>query len=148
MWTLTECFVKLLWDTDELSVRMTTMILSFAVLDQDMLIASPKALHLVGVLLPLFDHEDNGQGQLLSILLFCKLVTVLLEENKKALKTHMRCSLLLLFFYCHDENPRCRDMADDISPAIHSLANQTFYIVQAVEGAPSSILENLCYPCP
>ncbi|XP_063276327.1 uncharacterized protein LOC134562728 [Prinia subflava] len=46
----------------------------------------------------------NGKVQLVSILLFRKLVTVLTEKDKKALKTHVCRSLLLLFFHCHNEN--------------------------------------------
>ncbi|TRZ05691.1 hypothetical protein HGM15179_021416, partial [Zosterops borbonicus] len=46
----------------------------------------------------------NSQVQLLSILLFRTLVTVLVEKDKKVLKTHVRHSLVPLFFHCHDEN--------------------------------------------
>lgn len=69
---------------------------------------SPEQLMPRAFFLPFI--QDNGQGQLPSILLFRKLVTVLLEENKKALKTHMRRSLLPLFFYCHDENPQVAEV--------------------------------------
>ncbi|XP_053818390.1 uncharacterized protein LOC128798676 isoform X2 [Vidua chalybeata] len=49
---------------------------------------------------------DNSQVQLLSILLFQTLVSLPLEKDKKALKTHVRQSLLPLFFHCHDEDGR------------------------------------------
>ncbi|XP_064285387.1 uncharacterized protein LOC135305581 [Passer domesticus] len=105
MWSLTESLVELLWDADGEIVSMTVMLLSFIILDNDMLIPSPMALQLVEALLPLFDHE-NSQVQLLSILLFRTLVTLPQEKEKKALKTHLRQSLLPLFFHCHNENQR------------------------------------------
>ncbi|XP_064285391.1 uncharacterized protein LOC135305585 [Passer domesticus] len=105
MWSLTESLVELLWDADGEIVSMTVMLLSFIILDNDMLIPSPMALQLVEALLPLFDHE-NSQVQLLSILLFRTLVTLPQEKEKKALKTHLCQSLLPLFFHCHDENQR------------------------------------------
>ncbi|CAN8179862.1 unnamed protein product [Coccothraustes coccothraustes] len=103
MWSLTESLVELLWDADGEIVIMTVMLLSFIVLDNDMLMPSPIALQLVEALLPLFDH-DNSQVQLISILLFRTLVTHPEEKAKKALKTPLRQSLLPLFFHCHDEN--------------------------------------------
>ncbi|XP_053858218.1 maestro heat-like repeat family member 5 [Vidua macroura] len=105
MWSLTESLVELLCDTDGEIVSMTVMLLSFISRDKDMLIASSIALQLVEVLLPLFDH-DNSQVQLLSILLFQTLVSLPLEKDKKALKTHVHQSLLPLFFHCHDEDGR------------------------------------------
>ncbi|XP_023773392.1 maestro heat-like repeat family member 5 [Cyanistes caeruleus] len=103
MRSLTESLVALLWDADGQIVRMTIMVLSFIVLDKDMLIPSPIALQLAEALLPLFDH-DNSQVQLVSILFFRSLMTVLTEKEKKALKSHVHQSLLPLFFHCHDEN--------------------------------------------
>ncbi|CAN8180334.1 unnamed protein product [Coccothraustes coccothraustes] len=103
MWSLTESLVELLWDADGEIVIMTVMLLSFIVLDNDMLMPSPIALQLVEALLPLFDH-DNSQVKLISILLFQTLVTHPEEKAKKALKTPLRQSLLPLFFHCHDEN--------------------------------------------
>ncbi|XP_053824230.1 uncharacterized protein LOC128802060 isoform X1 [Vidua chalybeata] len=105
MWSLTESLAELLCDADGEIVSMTVMLLSFISRDKDMLIGSSIALRLVEVLLPLFDH-DNSQVQLLSILLFQALVSLPLGKDKKALKTHVRQSLLPLFFHCHDEDGR------------------------------------------
>ncbi|XP_064557789.1 uncharacterized protein LOC135442178 [Zonotrichia leucophrys gambelii] len=57
------------------------MLLSFIILDNDMLMPGPITMQLLEALLPLFDHE----------------------KEKKALKTPLRQSLLPLFFHCHDE---------------------------------------------
>ncbi|XP_053857679.1 uncharacterized protein LOC128820871 [Vidua macroura] len=105
MGSLTESLVELLCDADGEIVSMTVMLLSFISRDKDMLIGSSIALQLVEALLPLFDH-DNSQVQLLSILLFQTLVSLPLQKDKKALKTHARQSLLPLFFHCHDEDGR------------------------------------------
>ncbi|XP_064250258.1 uncharacterized protein LOC135283405 isoform X2 [Passer domesticus] len=103
MWSLTESLAELLWDADGEIVSMTVMLLSFIILENDMLIPSPMALQLVEALLPLFDH-DYSQVQLLSILLFRTLVTLPQGKEKKVLKTHLRRSLLPLFFHCHNED--------------------------------------------
>ncbi|XP_053789808.1 maestro heat-like repeat family member 5 isoform X1 [Vidua chalybeata] len=105
MGSLTESLVELLCDADGEIVSMTVTLLSFISRDKDMLIGSSIALRLVEALLPLFDH-DNSQVQLLSILLFQTLLSLPLEKDKKALKTHVHESLLPLFFHCHDENGR------------------------------------------
>ncbi|XP_053789933.1 maestro heat-like repeat-containing protein family member 6 [Vidua chalybeata] len=105
MWSLTESLVELLCDADGEIVSMAVMLLSFISRDKDMLIGSSIALRLVEALLPLFDH-DNSQVQLLSILLFQTLLSLPLQKDKKALKTHVRQSLLPLFFHCHDEDGR------------------------------------------
>ncbi|XP_064256871.1 uncharacterized protein LOC135287493 isoform X2 [Passer domesticus] len=112
MWSLTESLVELLQDTDGEIISMTVMLLSFIILDNDMLMPSPMALQLVEALLPLFDH-DYSQVQLLSILLFRTLVTLPQEKEKKALKTHLRQSLLPLFFHCHDENQRVAEVSQE-----------------------------------
>ncbi|XP_023803317.1 maestro heat-like repeat-containing protein family member 6 [Cyanistes caeruleus] len=103
MWSLTERLVELLQDADGERVRMTVMVLSFIVLETKKLIPGPIALQLAEALLPLFDY-DNSQVQLVSILLFRTLVTVRVEKEKEALKSHVHQSLLPLFFHCHDEN--------------------------------------------
>ncbi|KAI1236948.1 hypothetical protein IHE44_0014166, partial [Lamprotornis superbus] len=124
MCSLTGSLVELLRDRDGEIVTMTVMVLSFIVLEKDMLIPSPIALQLAESLLPLFDHasshlnpvqpmlrsfflpfiQDNSQVQLVSILLFRTLVTLLMEKEKKALKQHVQQSLLPLFFHCQDKN--------------------------------------------
>ncbi|OWK49557.1 hypothetical protein RLOC_00013629, partial [Lonchura striata] len=133
MWSLTESLVELLWDADEEIVSMTVMLLNFIILDKDMLIPSPIALQLVEALLPLLDHactklspmqlmlrsflipfiQDSRHVQLLSILLFRTLVTFPEENEKEALKTHVRHSLLPLFFHCHDENQRVAEASQE-----------------------------------
>ncbi|XP_056371605.1 translation initiation factor IF-2-like [Oenanthe melanoleuca] len=82
---------------------MAVMALSFIVVENDKLIASPITLQLAEALLPLFDH-DTSQVQQVSILLFQALVTLLLEKEEKALKTQVQQSLLPLFIHCHDKN--------------------------------------------
>ncbi|XP_053789689.1 uncharacterized protein LOC128783127 [Vidua chalybeata] len=113
MWSLTESLVDLLCDADGEIVSMTVMLLSFIFWDKDTLIPSPIALQLVEALLPLFDH-DNSQVQLLSILLFQALLSLPLEKDEKALKTHVRQSLLPLFFHCHDENRRVAEASQEM----------------------------------
>ena len=56
MWSLTESLVELLRDTDGEIVRMTIIVLSFIILENDTLIPRPITLQLAEVLLPLFDH--------------------------------------------------------------------------------------------
>ncbi|XP_068034861.1 maestro heat-like repeat family member 5 [Anomalospiza imberbis] len=112
MWSLTESLVELLWDADGEIVSMTVRLLSFIFWDKAMLIPSPIALQLVEALLPLFDH-DNSHVQLLSILLFQTLVSLPLEKEEKALKTHVRQSLLPLFFHCHDENQHVAQVSQE-----------------------------------
>ncbi|XP_053860562.1 maestro heat-like repeat family member 5 [Vidua macroura] len=113
MWSLTESLVELLRDADGEIVSMTVMLLSFIFWDKDTLIASPIALQLVEALLPLFDH-DNSQVQLLSILLFQALLSLPLEKDEKAQKTHVHQSLLPLFFHCHDENRRVAEASQEM----------------------------------
>ncbi|RMC03401.1 hypothetical protein DUI87_20598 [Hirundo rustica rustica] len=103
MWSLTESLVKLLKDPDGEIVQTTVMLLSFIVMDKDLLIPSPFALQLAEALLPLFDHRKS-QVRMLAILLFQKPMTVPAEKEEKALKTYVRQSLLSLFFHCHDED--------------------------------------------
>ncbi|XP_056352623.1 maestro heat-like repeat-containing protein family member 6 [Oenanthe melanoleuca] len=118
MRSLTESLVELLRDTDGETVEMTIMLLSFIVLENDMLIATPITLQLAEALLPLFDH-DNSQVQEVSILLYQTLVTLALEKRKKTLKTHVRQSLVPLFLHCHDKNP---DVAEASREALHCVA--------------------------
>ncbi|XP_056371700.1 maestro heat-like repeat-containing protein family member 7 [Oenanthe melanoleuca] len=105
MCSLSERLVKLLREQDGEIVRMAVMALSFIVVENDKLIASPITLQLAEALLPLFDH-DTSQVQQVSILLFQALVTVLLEKEEKTLKTQVQQSLLPLFIHCHDKNQR------------------------------------------
>ncbi|XP_068034587.1 maestro heat-like repeat-containing protein family member 7 [Anomalospiza imberbis] len=112
MWSLTESLVELLWDADGEIVSMTVRLLSFIFWDKAMLMPSPIALQLVEALLPLFDH-DNSHVQLLSILLFQTLMSLPLEKEEKALKTHVRQSLLPLFFHCHDENQHVAQVSQE-----------------------------------
>ncbi|KAL2302044.1 hypothetical protein Nmel_009451 [Mimus melanotis] len=124
MWNLMETFVKLLGDNDSDVVRMTIVLLSYLFLDNGAPITSPTALQLAESLLPLFDNacakvslkqqtvryfflpflQDDSQVKLLSMFVYRTLVTFVVKEGKKALKTHMCQSLLPLFFHCHDEN--------------------------------------------
>ncbi|KFO55724.1 hypothetical protein N302_00833, partial [Corvus brachyrhynchos] len=102
IWSLTENSVELLQDTYGDMVAITLIILSFTVLDKDMLIPSPIALRLAEALLPLFDN-DNSHVQLLSMILFQEMQDFLVEEGKKPFKIPLCQSLLPLFFHCHDE---------------------------------------------
>ncbi|XP_056371827.1 uncharacterized protein LOC130266604 [Oenanthe melanoleuca] len=68
------------------------------------LLARPIALRLAEALLPLFDSDDS-QVQLCSMNVFQDMMELLMEEERKALKSHMRQSLFPLTFHCHNENP-------------------------------------------
>ncbi|XP_066427155.1 maestro heat-like repeat-containing protein family member 7 [Molothrus aeneus] len=105
MYSLTESLGKLLWDRDEDIVEKTLIVLSLLLLQKDLAIASPIALQLAEALWHLFDN-DNSLVQLLSIRLFQDVITLVVAKGEKALKKHVRQSLLPLFFHCHDENGR------------------------------------------
>ncbi|KAF4805679.1 hypothetical protein TURU_000155 [Turdus rufiventris] len=54
---------------------------------------------------------DNSHIQLLSIRIFCKVMELVVEEGKKALKTQVCQSLLPLFLHSHDENQRVAEVS-------------------------------------
>ena len=56
MRSLTQSLLELTRDTDAETVRMAVVVLSFIVIENKRLIASPITLQLAEVLLPLFDH--------------------------------------------------------------------------------------------
>ncbi|XP_068887915.1 maestro heat-like repeat-containing protein family member 7 [Aphelocoma coerulescens] len=103
MRSLTESLVELLQEDDSDVVGMTVVILSYLFLYSGAPIPSPIALQLAEALLPLFDNDDS-QVRLRSMFVFKEMMGLLMEEGKKALKSHVRQSLLPLSFHCHDED--------------------------------------------
>ncbi|RMC18322.1 hypothetical protein DUI87_04205 [Hirundo rustica rustica] len=102
--SLTQSLMGLLQDADgEVAVLILSVFLN-EIQDRATLISSPTALQLAEALQPLFDH--NSYVQLLSIRLFREVMELVIDKGKKALKTHVRQSLLPLFFHCHDQNQR------------------------------------------
>ncbi|XP_027607850.2 maestro heat-like repeat-containing protein family member 6 [Pipra filicauda] len=110
--SLTESLMQLLWDADGELVRRTVSILGFLFSDKDIQLSSPTALQLAEALQPLFDNADSSV-QLSSILLFRGVMVTGEKEGKKALKPHVRQSLLPLFFHCHDENQRVAEASGE-----------------------------------
>ncbi|NXO43813.1 MROH5 protein, partial [Locustella ochotensis] len=100
--SLTQSLMGLLQDADGEVVALILSVFLNELQDRATLISGPTALQLAEVLLPLFDH-DSSHVQLLSIRLFREVMELVMEKEKKALKTHVHQSLLPLFFHCHDE---------------------------------------------
>ncbi|TRZ19646.1 hypothetical protein HGM15179_007514 [Zosterops borbonicus] len=105
MWSLHERLVELLWENDRDVLRMTIILLSCLFLYNGALISTPLALQLAEALLPFFDSYDS-QVQLCSMFLFREMLEFFPEGEKRALKSHVRRSLLPLSLHCHDENQR------------------------------------------
>ncbi|XP_068877548.1 maestro heat-like repeat-containing protein family member 7 [Aphelocoma coerulescens] len=103
--SLTQNLMDLLQDADGEVAALIISVFLNELQDRATLISSPTALQLAEVLRPLFDN-DNSHVQLLSIRLFQEVMELVMDKGKKALKAHVRQSLLPLFFHCHDEN-RC-----------------------------------------
>ncbi|XP_050842910.1 uncharacterized protein LOC108963754 [Serinus canaria] len=103
MGSLTESLVELLEENDSDMVRMTILLLRYLLLDNGAPIPTPIALQLAEALLPLFDCDDS-QVQLSSMCVFQEMLDLLMQEGRKALKSHVCQSLLPLYFHCHDEN--------------------------------------------
>ncbi|XP_031949827.1 LOW QUALITY PROTEIN: maestro heat-like repeat-containing protein family member 7, partial [Corvus moneduloides] len=103
MWSLTESLVELLQEDDSDVVGMTVAVLSYLFLYSGAPIPSPIALQLAEALLPLFDNDDS-QVRLRSMFVFQEMMALLTAKGKKALKSHVRQSLLPLSFHCHDED--------------------------------------------
>ncbi|XP_048151739.1 maestro heat-like repeat-containing protein family member 7 [Corvus hawaiiensis] len=124
MWSLTESLVELLQEDDSDVVGMTVAVLSYLFLYSGAPIPSPIALQLAEALLPLFDNaraqvglerpmrrsvflpfiQDDSQVRLRSMFVFQEMMPLLTAKGKKALKSHVRQSLLPLSFHCHDED--------------------------------------------
>nr|XP_032601055.2 uncharacterized protein LOC116807173 isoform X1 [Taeniopygia guttata]XP_041568721.1 uncharacterized protein LOC116807173 isoform X1 [Taeniopygia guttata]XP_041568722.1 uncharacterized protein LOC116807173 isoform X1 [Taeniopygia guttata]XP_041568723.1 uncharacterized protein LOC116807173 isoform X1 [Taeniopygia guttata] len=112
MWSLHERLVELLQENDGVMLRMTTVLLRAVFLCNGAPITSALALQLAEALLPLFDNEDS-QVQLSSMFIFRDMLDRFPEEEKKALKAHVRQSLLPLSFHCHDENQRVAEASQE-----------------------------------
>ena len=54
--------------------------------------------------------QDNSHVQVLSLDLFCKVMELVVDKGKKALKSTVCKSLPPLFFHCHDENWRVAEV--------------------------------------
>ena len=54
--------------------------------------------------------QDDSQVQLGSMILFQEVMDLLKEEDRNALKPHVRQSLFPLSFHCHDENPEVAEV--------------------------------------
>ncbi|XP_056370440.1 maestro heat-like repeat-containing protein family member 7 [Oenanthe melanoleuca] len=104
MWSLTESLVELLQENDSDVVRMSVVVLRHLFLCHGAPLRSPIALRLAEALLPLFDSDDS-QVQLCSMNIFQEMMELVMEEERKALKSHVHQSLFPLTFHCHDENP-------------------------------------------
>ncbi|XP_071418236.1 maestro heat-like repeat-containing protein family member 7 [Pithys albifrons albifrons] len=103
MRSLTQSLLELLGDADGELVAMTLSVFINEVQDRDIKITIPTALQMAPALQPLFDN-DNTHVQQLSIHLFLKVMELVVDEGKKALKTYVNHSLLPLFFHGHDKN--------------------------------------------
>nr|XP_041568779.1 uncharacterized protein LOC116807187 isoform X3 [Taeniopygia guttata] len=112
MWSLHERLVELLQENDGVMLRMTTVLLRAVFLCKEAPMTSTLALQLAEALLPLFDNEDS-QVQLSSMFIFRDMLDRFPEEEKKALKAHVRQSLLPLSFHCHDENQRVAEASQE-----------------------------------
>nr|XP_041569287.1 uncharacterized protein LOC121469036 isoform X4 [Taeniopygia guttata] len=112
MWSLHERLVELLQENDGVMLRMTTVLLRAVFLCKEAPVTSTLALQLAEALLPLFDNEDS-QVQLSSMFIFRDMLDRFPEEEKKALKAHVRQSLLPLSFHCHDENQRVAEASQE-----------------------------------
>nr|XP_030114433.3 uncharacterized protein LOC100223460 isoform X3 [Taeniopygia guttata] len=102
MQNLSESLTEVLKDEDREVVWMTLSVLSEMLLNRDVPIASPLALHLAEAFRPLFDNDDS-HVQLASIHLF-KAVIGLVEEGERPLQDCVHQSLLPLFYHMYDEN--------------------------------------------
>nr|XP_041568563.1 uncharacterized protein LOC116807153 isoform X5 [Taeniopygia guttata] len=112
MWSLHERLVELLQENDGVMLRMTAVLLRAVFLCNGAPMTSALALQLAEALLPLFDNEDS-QVQLSSMFIFRDMLDRFPEEEKKALKAHVRQSLLPLSFHCHDENQRVAEASQE-----------------------------------
>nr|XP_041568602.1 uncharacterized protein LOC121468674 [Taeniopygia guttata] len=112
MWSLHERLVELLQENDGVMLRMTTVLLRAVFLCKEAPMTSTLALQLAEALLPLFDNEDS-QVQLSSMFIFRDMLDRFPEEEKKALKAHVRQSLLPLSFHCQDENQRVAEASQE-----------------------------------
>ncbi|XP_068888236.1 maestro heat-like repeat-containing protein family member 6 [Aphelocoma coerulescens] len=119
MWSLSESLVERLQEDDSNMVGMTIVVLGYLFLHSGAPIPSPIALQLAEALLPLFDNDDS-QVRLRSTCIFQEMMGLLTAEGKKALKSHVRQSLLPLSFHCHDEDGH---VADASREALHCAAS-------------------------
>ncbi|CAN8201117.1 unnamed protein product, partial [Coccothraustes coccothraustes] len=100
---LSPSLLELLSDADGEVVSMTLHVFTNVLQHKDILVSSTTGPKLAEALLLLFDH-DNSHVQVLSIHLFCKVMELVVDEGKKALKTIVNESLYVLVIYCHAEN--------------------------------------------
>ncbi|XP_068888114.1 maestro heat-like repeat-containing protein family member 7 [Aphelocoma coerulescens] len=119
MWSLSESLVERLQEDDSNMAGMTIVVLGYLFLHSGAPIPSPIALQLAEALLPLFDNDDS-QVRLRSTCIFQEMMGLLSAEGKKALKSHVRQSLLPLSFHCHDEDGH---VADASREALHCAAS-------------------------
>ncbi|NXN80135.1 MROH5 protein, partial [Bombycilla garrulus] len=102
--SLTQSLMSLLQDADADGEVVASILCVFLneLQDRATLISSPTALQLAEALQPLFDN-DSSRVQLLSIRLFRDVMELVIDNGKKALKTHVHQSLLPLLLHCQDE---------------------------------------------
>ncbi|CAN8178277.1 unnamed protein product, partial [Coccothraustes coccothraustes] len=100
---LSPSLLELLSDADGEVVSMTLHVFTNVLQHEHILVSSTTGPKLAEALLRLFDH-DNSHVQVLSIHLFCKVMELVVDEGKKALKTIVNESLYVLVIYCHAEN--------------------------------------------
>ncbi|XP_064594294.1 uncharacterized protein LOC135461219 [Zonotrichia leucophrys gambelii] len=124
---LTERLVELLQENESNVIRMTILLLRYLLLDNGAPIPTPIALQLAEALLPLFDHDDS-QVQLSSMCVFQEMLELVTEDGRKALKCHVRQSLVPLSFHCHDGNKIVAELAQDRSRAAEQLRQALRYL--------------------
>ncbi|XP_056351730.1 maestro heat-like repeat-containing protein family member 6 [Oenanthe melanoleuca] len=118
MCSLSQSLQELLGNADREVVGMTLRVFTSVLQNKDILISSTTAPKLAEALLELFDN-DNSHVQVLSFELFCKVMELVVDEGKKALKSVVCQSLLPLFIHCHNEK-RC--VAEAAREALHCTA--------------------------
>ncbi|CAN8200981.1 unnamed protein product [Coccothraustes coccothraustes] len=100
---LSPSLLELLGVADGEVVSMTLRVFTNVLQHEHIRVSSTTAPKLAEALLRLFDH-GNGHVQVLSIQLFCKVMQLVVDEGKKALKTIVSKSLCVLVIYCQAEN--------------------------------------------
>ncbi|XP_016155116.1 PREDICTED: uncharacterized protein LOC101807205 [Ficedula albicollis] len=102
---LSQRLVDVLGDADGEMVRMSLSVFMNVLHYKGIMVSCTTAPRLAEALLPLFDH-DNSHVRVLSIQLFHKVMDLVVDEGKKAMKRIVSESLLPLFLHCHEENQR------------------------------------------
>ncbi|XP_068877586.1 maestro heat-like repeat-containing protein family member 7 [Aphelocoma coerulescens] len=110
MWSLTESLVEFVRENDSGVVRMSIIVLSRLFLANAHPLPGRVALQLAEPLVPLFDNDDS-QVQMCSMYVFREVMDLIMRKRKKALKSHVRQSLLPLSFHCHDESQHVAEVS-------------------------------------